>query len=885
MRIAISLLFCCLCVCHSFSQCMPVSPDTILHRLWHQTRIFPQEKLYLSTDKPAYVCKENIWFRAFVVNSISHRPEPTSRYVYVELINPFDSIVCRIKARQDERQFIHGHIALEDTLPAGNYNLRAYTRYMENDGDSCFFHKSIPVMSPLEKSVAISGRFNDKSAILRFYNPMTQAGINIENIVVSTESKRLGYDKDSCTIRFRLERSALKHKVILVKAGNYSRFIPIDTASSPDFHVDFLPEGGQLVQGAFCKVGFKALNADGMGEDITGTVLDDENHVITRIESFHRGMGCFSFVPQKGRTYFAECENGEHTKKRFQLPEVQKGGYALQINQDDTAVDVSVLGLNMLSADSLILLVHQRGYPQYVKRWDNKCPVLSFHNADFFTGIAHFVLLDNYGRIRSERMAFMNNSDIGRSEIRPDKSTYESREKVSLDITLTDQDGNPLDGNCSVAVTDDRDVKPDSCITLLSTLLLSSDLKGYIEDPNWYFRSKNRKKAETALDMLLLTQGWRRYSLESVIGGDYRFPKIPSETSMEIRGNVTTTITRKPVREASIRIVAPGKGMLEEVRTDKVGAFRFGGFEFPDSTGYVVTAYSAKKKENVVLQVEKERFPLVGYTLVPQRARYKKHFETPEARVELLAKVGTRMSYEYGSRQVFLDDVTITARKKMEYKTEYQIAADKTITEEQIEESLQPNIASLVASRAGLWSNGSSLSFRGGQAQIIMDGVCQEGKSVSFILHDLSLGSVEQIDIIKGQVKCAGYVASLSSGVPEAIVAITTKRGRVIPVTSSVNMAKVELLGYQEPMEFYSPKYETSSEKAISKPDLRTTIYWKPDMIIKDGKAALSFYTADTETSYSIVLEGVSSRGVLFRKVRPLKIGTFTEYTFLDNCF
>lgn len=884
MRVVISFLFCSLCVCHSYSQCMVVSPDTVMHRLWHQTRIFPQEKLYLSTDKSAYVCGENIWFRAFVVNSISHRPEPTSRYVYVELINPFDSIVSRIKARQDEQQFIHGHISLEDTLPAGDYTLRAYTRYMENNGDSCFFHKSVPVMSPLEKSVAVSGRFNDKSATLRFYNPVTQAGINIENIVVSTESKRLGYDKDSCMIRFRLERSALKHKVILVKAGNYSRFMPIDVASSPDFYVDFLPEGGQLVQGAFCKVGFKALNSDGMGEAVTGTVLDDENHVITRIESFHCGMGSFSFVPQEGRTYYAECENEEHIKKRFHLPEVQKGGYALQINLNDTAVDVSVLGLSVPSVDSLILLVHQRGYPQYVNRWDNKCPVLSFHNADFFTGVAHFVLLDNYGRIRSERMAFINNNDMGRTKISTDKSAYGSREKVSLDIRLTDRDGNPLDGTCSVAVTDDRDVKPDSCITLLSTLLLSSDLKGYIEDPNWYFRSKNRKEAETALDVLLLTQGWRRYSLESVIWGNYRLPEILPETSMEIRGNVTTTITHKPVRETSVRIAAPGKGMLEEVSTDKAGFFRFGGFEFPDSTGYVVTAYSAKEKENVALGVEKERFPSVSYTIIPQRARYKRHFETSGARVELLAKVGTRMSYEYGIRQVFLDEVTITARKKMEYNTEYQIAADKTITEEQIEESLQPDIASLVASRAGLWFNGNSLSFRGGQAQIIMDGVFQEGKSVSFILHDLSPGSVEQIDIIKGRAKCAGYVASLSSGIPEAIVAITTKRGRVIPAIS-VNMAKVEILGYQEPVEFYSPKYEMSSEKANSKPDLRTTIYWKPDLIIKEGKAALSFYTADTETSYSVVLEGISPRGNLFRNIRSLEIGAFPECISVNSCF
>ena len=252
--------------------------------------------------------------------------------------------------------------------------------------------------------------------------------------------------------------------------------------------------------------------------------------------------------------------------------------------------------------------------------------------------------------------------------------------------------------------------------------------------------------------------------------------------------------------------------------------------------------------------------------------------------MELLAKVGTRMSYEYGIRQVFLDEVTITARKKMEYNTEYQIAADKTITEEQIEESLQPDIASLVASRAGLWFNGNSLSFRGGQAQIIMDGVFQEGKSVSFILHDLSPGSVEQIDIIKGRAKCAGYVASLSSGIPEAIVAITTKRGRVIPAIS-VNMAKVEILGYQEPVEFYSPKYEMSSEKANSKPDLRTTIYWKPDLIIKEGKAALSFYTADTETSYSVVLEGISPRGNLFRNIRSLEIGAFPECISVNSCF
>jgi len=85
---------------------------------------------------------------------------------------------------------------------------------------------------------------------------------------------------------------------------------------------------------------------------------------------------------------------------------------------------------------------------------------------------------------------------------------------------------------------------------------------------------------------------------------------------------------------------------------------------------------------------------------------------------------------------------------------------------------------------------------------------------------------------------------------------------------STDNIKPIIPLGYQLPVEFYSPKYDTQESINSTIPDLRTTIYWKPNVITdKKGNAKLDFYTADDTGTYSVIIEGVSEDGKLIHYI------------------
>lgn len=172
----------------------------------------------------------------------------------------------------------------------------------------------------------------------------------------------------------------------------------------------------------------------------------------------------------------------------------------------------------------LVVFAHQRGWPIKIGKWGKGTPGLVCKQTDFIDGIASFLLLNERGEIVSERMVFIQNNEVVNASLTSEDSTYSKRKKVKLNLKVKEK---WWKGDCSVAVTDNADVCPDSCVNILSSMLLASDLKGYIENPNWCFNGVGDEDGafrKTALDILMMTQGWREYDVSKAWGGDYREP-------------------------------------------------------------------------------------------------------------------------------------------------------------------------------------------------------------------------------------------------------------------------------------------------------------------------------------------------------------------------
>lgn len=868
--------------------------DSINNRIWQQTCLFPNEKIHLHTDRSVYAVGDTIWFRAYLVNALDNKQESASRYVYSELIDPFGKNVCRVKIKQDKNSFFYGYLPIDDEMPSGQYIIRAYTRYMENAGEEFFFHKPIHIVSPLDKSLSTQISFEGKPGqkyirgSIKLTNNITHETIPMENIDLYDEKDKIDYWTTDKQVIFKLSPAEYKHKVVKLQAANYQQYLPVSLPAN-DYQVDFLPEGGNLPAGVLSRMAFKALNTSGFSEEITGIVKDETGQTVCSFQTTHAGMGSFNWIPEAGKKYYAECISKAGVEKRFVLPAAETNTCTLNVQEDGEDYHIFVLYPNgIVTGETHTLLIHQRGFPLFVQPF-RQTHRISIGKKALSPGIIQLLLLSSHGQIISERQVFVQSEKQATAHIQTDKETYTQREKVRLDITLQDEKGKPVQGNFSLAVTDNADVLPDSSYTIYTSLLLSSDLKGYIEDPGWYFRGDNNARKEE-LDLLMLTQGWRKYNVENALTADYKRPSILPETSQRITGSVKRLVGNKAIANAKIQIHIPTERVLEEIHAGEVGRFEFDSFEFPDSTIYNIQATTKKNGKNVLLSLDPETFPEADQ-IWPVRsysfqctANY--IYSDLPASVEFLDKTNKRMTYENGMRNIFLKDVVVTAKKKI-YRTPYErIPSIITIRGEDLKNTPMLDLPTYLNSRlpgvnfdiAGM-ANGIAIANTGdkdknsdhGGIRIILNGFLINDQELALLtLQSLRIQDIAQIDYNRHAIDGLAWFPMTGA----SFIAITLKDGVEPYDYMPKNIRQIQLLGHQKPATFYSPKYETPEQRNSESSDLRTTIYWNPNIQTnKQGKTFLEFYTAEGGCSYSVVIEGLTRRGKLLRSYKKLIVG------------
>ena len=856
-------------------QCQFLSADKLFYRSSRQSILCPPEKVYIHTDKNAYVAGETIWMRAHVVDGIAHVPMKLSAYVYVVLQNPFMETVAHIRLKADKDGFIHGNIPLPADLPKGEYSLCAYTQYMKNFDNEYFFKKQIMINSVINNSIHVETSQRGKNLDVWFTNPTTKETKEINNFTARISSGEIDTFQQDSGYSVKIYDS--KEKAILIQAGNYKEFIDIDT--KPDYDVSFLPEGGNLVPGTFNRVAFKCINNLGQGEDITGTLRDEKDSILISFKSFYRGMGVISFIPQTGKKYMAVCENKNGVQKRFPLPEATDK-YTMQVNQIKDKIYVKVLFSPLVEKnEKLLVFAHQRGWPVKIASWKKRIPGLTCNLEDFTEGTASFLLVNEAGQIVSERMVFIQKNNLLSGKLNNKNPQPNKREKVSIELQLSDEQ---WAGNCSVTITDNHDIQPDSCNNILSSLLLSSDLRGYIEDPAWYFQKDEHDSLnirQKALDILMMTQGWKKHDMRKAWSKVYKEPEYLPERSQRITGKVTTLVTRKGINKGKVQLMIPTMGIKEEIKTQKDGTFFFDNFDAPDSTVFWVGAYTEKGKDKVALELDSIIHPVLEKRLPP--SRFINQLMGKNISQESLAKADLKFLQEKGIRHLFLDEVIVTAPKKQP-KTDYErIIGAKSIKEETILQSaikdlptfLEQHIPScqIITDKDGH----IQILLRGTAATLFIDEVMYrleivDGKNIGNqdILRHLLKDDIEQIDVIKAPYSVI-YDPMNSAG----IVAITTKKGgmKYNARWAPTNLKPIMPLGFQPPVEFYSPRYELTIDKEKIESDLRTTLHWQPCLEVKNGKAKIEFYTADGPVDYSVVIEGVGEDGSLLRVEEKIK--------------
>jgi len=816
--------------------------DSVVDHIQKQLWSYPQEKIYLHCDKPAYISGETVWFRIYLVDASSHIPVLFSRYTYVELVNDKSEVVTRVKIRPDNSNLHYGYLKLPEELPGGNYNLKVYTKYLSNLGSDFFYSRDILVFQPEEENVGKS-----------------------------------------------------KAKV-------------------SDYDVSFFPEGGYLLAGTPCQVAFKSINNLGLSENVEGELVDEKGAVITQVKTYHGGMGVFVLTAEQGKKYYLNCHNGEGKAMCFKLPAVQEDVYSLNVKSANNGyLYISVLRPvnKRVDREKLLLVVHTGGIVQYASYIEDiNIPVVLAKN-DFPSGVTQVLLLDEKQNFLSERLVFIHNEDQAELKIKKNKEWFSAREKVKIKAGITSPN-NLVNTSLSISVIDGNDLKPDTTSSILTTLLLTSELKGHIENPGYYFQKKDAKAAN-ALDILMMTQGWRRYDIPQALRSDYMTPEVMPEESQVVSGRATNERVFKNtlLKEGKIVLFVPDIGYIDEIETEDDGRFVFKDFELPDNLKYFVQALNRKGGDVVELVLDKESFPSSGQFYYPESMdNNPKNFylEAYKDNGEYIAKADQKYVLDNGMRMVHLQEVKVTTTKPR--RSFYATGSTRTYDREYLEKNnvVERGIESLLSTIPGISIVNGRICLRGNRllgkvtpAAIIVDDAFLDFEEIDIPEDDgsqwavnqgepgavrkteqwsvnqgfgdrlesrINISDIESIDIVNNS-------AVLGSRAIGGAIVITTKTGRsgFTSHAKKENINTIYPLGYQSPDEFYSPKYDTVEDKNSTVPDLRTTIYWKPDVsIVGEENTEIEFYTADTPSTYYMVVEGITSDGKIIHQVETIHV-------------
>jgi hypothetical protein len=492
----------------------------------------------------------------------------------------------------------------------------------------------------------------------------------------------------------------------------------------------------------------------------------------------------------------------------------------------------------------------------------------------FPAGILQFTLFSSEGYVYGERIAFVNRNNQLRLSVNTDKPLYARRQKVKMTIS-SKNNTLPAESNLSVSVIDESKVPFDENAetTILSSLLLTSDIKGYIEKPNYYFSDTSAKK-RADLDVLMLTQGFRKFNYDNIITGKFPSVSFLAEQGIKISGTLRMN-NGMTVNKGSVSLQVPDKSITVSTITNSEGRFAFAGLVFPDSSKIILSARNNTNAKSMMLSVDGVNVPVAT-----------KNMNVAD---EILNIDSVLAPYLLNSKRQYariLNEVVVRATKivkKPSHADHPALAGLSSVADHLIDGDRLKGCTMLLNC---LQSMAMGITFN---------------ENNFFITRDYNAGRRVPVQIfLTGQPVDVGVLSSVDPSQVESVeIFLRDELGTINKMYQTngviaINLKKIEKqkisfadlqsllpknnvltftpLGYSNVRQFYSPKYETTLSKTQGI-DLRTTIYWNPKVFTdKNGTAVLEFYNADSKGTYKAIVEGFDRDGNIGRFVYRYKI-------------
>lgn len=810
---------------------------------------FPQEKVWLQFDNTSYYTGETIWFKAFVVNAFN-LGRAGSKVLYVDLISPTGVLLQQEKLKIIGGQ-ADGSLSLVDAAtsqarekrgmmnyPSGFYEVRAYTSFMQNFSEEAIFSRVIAVYEKPEHD----GEYYEYSPVIKL---------------------------------MKADLAETRPKAESLKRIN----------------VSFHPEGGHLIIGKPCRVAFKVTGPDGMGIDADGTLEGADLNFST----VHDGMGEFTFTPTDRQNSVEISSDG--ITRSFSLPQAELSGCALNVSQTDSdSLRIRILPSPDFYGATLGLTITCRGEVMDFQKLDLSPDgtVLDLSMYGIPEGVCNLCVFDRNGTVYASRHFYHRSrtSDTPVLTVTPDRKSYAPFERINLQLDLKDAKGLPLRDRFCLSVRDARGQESVLAGDLRTDFLLSSDLKGYIENPSWYFESADSIR-NNALDLLTLIQGWERYDWQTMTGCVDFTETHRLEKQLTLNGWVLNPAGNKPLKDVEVlAAMMPTDKSLSETytyHTDSSGYFGFDiGAEFYGKARFSIDTRVKRERRigsSARLRLDRSMLPSIRQ-YQPQELVFTPTDGTPTSvRKESQQVDDGRPEVINKETGYILPDVDVVEeRMYIDYFTfnSFNVAKDVEVdldngeyTTDLLGYLLDKGYQVLVGENGSIESvNGFEPFFYVHNTQKIRNtGIMEAPASidtkdiVSIIVFDRPMYMMNILVQCPLYQDYLNHTLSVITGEAlyqrKILIDVLVKEEHQLSTRKElykINKRLTTVDGYSAPYSFYSPQYPDGP--IAGDVDYRRTLYWEPNVVTDSlGHAEINLYNSSITTHINVSAAGITSSG------------------------
>jgi hypothetical protein len=625
----------------------------------------------------------------------------------------------------------------------------------------------------------------------------------------------------------------------------------------PANEVEFFPEGGYLVRDLPSTLAFKAHDIYGRGLDFKGWILNERNDTLTSFSPLKFGMGSVPFTPAGGHTYKAAILFADGKRAEKELPQPLEQGYVMHLQAAGAGpVRIEVRTQAGNNAGTVYLIGHTREVVRIAEQatFQNGVAVFTVDAGRLDPGITQFTVFDANRQPVAERLYFTRPQATWKTEIQTDKKEYASREKISLSLRTLDQKGAPAPASLSLSVFRIDPVQVPDDVNIENYLLLTSDLAGTVEAPDYYFGEPTAERVQ-ATDNLMLTQGWRRFRWQQVLNEKETFTASypPEVNGPLVTARVYDARTGQPVSGLHTYLSLTGKNY--QVYFDQSNSSGQVQYELKDSYGPGEMIIRPFSEDDSLYRIEvqnpySEQYastPLVPLTLSDNEEKLLENYS-----------IGMQV------RQVYAGDSLnhLTAPQPADTfpflgVADYTYNLDDytrfTTMEEVLREYVRPiNVGVRKGKPHMLLFNETYHNTYDNNILVMLDGVP--------IYEPDRLFAYDPLKVKKLEVFPRAFVLG-----PDYFVGVanfTTYKGNFDAFELDPHLIALNFQGLEMQREFYAPTYDTPGKKASRLPDYRNTLYWNPDIhTAASGPTPLSFYSCDQKGRYLGLLQGMDDSG------------------------